>query len=107
MNVSLSKYFPKGTEYFYSFPEGQDSDFFSDDPPWKEELFATRPLVCAGDGMKVIIFGSSLKNKAWNILYNEVGQPKVKDEHILKIPDSVDITIEGAERTKLIKEALK
>ncbi len=107
MQTSLSKYFPPDTEYFYSFPEGQESNFFSDDPPWKEELFATRPLVCAGDTVKVIVFASSMEDKTWRLLYNDIGTPRVRKHNILTLPPEINTEVKGEERSHLIKQALK
>lgn len=107
MDYSLSKFFPKNTEYFYAFPEGQESNFFSDDPPWKEELFATRPLVCAGPDVKVIVFASNLEKKARSLLSKKIGVSCIKKKNIVTLPAEISEDVEGEERTELIKKALK
>ena len=107
MAISLSKFFPKDTEYFYSFPEGQESNFFSNDPPWKEELYATRPLTCCGDDIKVVIFSSSTNNRAWHLLYDEIKTAKFNRKQIVMLPENISADIKGKRRTQLIKSALK
>lgn len=106
MQVSLSKYFPKNTQYFYSFPSGEDSEFFNGVPPWKEELVAGRPLVCAGSNVKVIAFASAREEKIWNIL-RELGAPLIKQENILYLPNDIKAAVKGKKRNRVIKTALQ
>src|SRR3990167_6408732 len=84
--LNLSKYFPKGSIYFYSFPSGQDSNFFNTVPPWIEELVASRPLVCAGDNLKVLTFAASSSDEIRNFLEQDCGVRAFKKKRIITLP---------------------
>src|SRR3989339_1730573 len=105
MSFTLSKYFPKGTEYFYSFPAVGDTSFFNRVPPFKEELVAARPLVCAGKNVKVITFYSTTEFIVWRLL-NELNIKISPPENIIVFPKNITSELNGKKRNKLIKEAL-
>lgn len=106
MVLSLSKFFPKNTEYFYSFPAGEDSSFFNKVPAWKEELVAMRPLVCAGDTLKVVTFNATQSDTIKRIT-TELGLPTVPPNNIIVLPPQISAKIHGKKRNNLIKSALK
>ena len=106
MKVSLSKYFPKDTEYFYSFPAGEQSNFFNSVPAWKEELVAARPLLCAGPTVKVITFAATLEPMVWNILRNDLGVPVAEQKNIITLPESLTAKITGKKRNELVRKSL-
>jgi len=106
MQVSLSKFFPKNTEYFYSFPYGEDSNFFSYDPQWKVELIAARPIVCAGPNVKVIAFAATNNERVWKLL-RELGGPLLNPKRLITLPIHINAKMRGAERNRLIKRALQ
>jgi hypothetical protein len=105
MKLSLSRYFPKGSTYFYSFPAGEDSDFFNDVPAWKEELVAARPLTCSGPNIKVITFAASINLKARKLM-NDLKIPLTNEKNIIILPKEIDAGITGRKRNKLIKTVL-
>ncbi len=106
MDTSLSKYYPLGTSYFYGFPAGEDSKFFNQVPPWKEELVSARPMVCAGDGVRIVTFAPTTERRICCYLNDELGTPLIKRDNIIELPTSITADIAGEERNKRVKEAL-
>ena len=106
MKLSLSSFFPPSTEYFYSFPAGEDSSFFNIDPAWKDELFAMRPMVCAGPNVKVITFAATQAHNIKSII-KELGLPEMSSKNIVLLPPKIDSSIQGKKRNNIIKSALK
>lgn len=106
MKISLSNYFPKGTAYFYAFPAGEDSSFFNGVPPWKEELVAARPLVCAGPGMRVVTFAAAVEQEVWNLLI-ELGLPLIDHKQIIILPSRISGSVKGRRRNAIIKKSLQ
>lgn len=105
--VSLSKYFPYGTVFFYGFPAGVESKFFNAIPPWVEELVAARPLTCAGNGVRVVTFHATSNPRLRALLEQECGVPLVNEEDVLALPEDINAQVEGAKRNALVKKALK
>ena len=105
-NFSLSRYFPKSTEYFYGYPAEEDSHFFNGVPPEIEELVAARPLICAGPNVKVFCFRNTLSEPGWSILRNELKTVSIKENQIITFPKSINPRIYGPERNKKLKQAL-
>jgi hypothetical protein len=106
MTLSLSNFFPEGTEYFYSFPSGEDSLFFNHVPAWKEELVAARPLVCAGPNIKVVTF-SATNNPSTISLLQELGVPLIEEKQRLVLPPSIDANVYGKRRNVMVRHALR
>lgn len=102
---TLSRYFPTGTEYFYSYPTMEDSHFFNGVPPEVDELVAARPLVCCGPNLKTICFQASVEPFVWGMM-EELGSLKARREDVLVLPKDIDHHLTGAERNKRVKEAL-
>lgn len=106
-SLNLSKYFPKDTEYFYSFPAGQESNFFNSDPAWKEELITARPLACAGPDVRVITFAETLKESAWKILKHDLQASVISEKQIITLPEGITANVTGRRRNYMIKKALE
>lgn len=106
MNLSLSSFYPPDTEYFYSFPAGEDSSFFNIDPAWKDELFAMRPMVCAGPNVKVVTFAATQAHNIKSII-KELGLPEMSSKNIVLLPPQISSSIQGKKRNNMIKSALK
>ncbi|MFA5948529.1 MAG: ATP-grasp domain-containing protein [Candidatus Gracilibacteria bacterium] len=107
ISCSLSKYYPKGTIYFYGFPAGENSSFFNQVTPWKEELVAARPLTCAGEHVKAIAFNTSLDNDIWKIMTEELGIQLINKNQVIALPDKITETVEGSKRNFAIKKAIR
>lgn len=105
--ADLSKYYPKGTVYFYSFPSGEDSNFFNLVPSWKEELVAARPLICAGKDVRVMAFATTFAPKTWNLVTEELGVPLISRENVISLPPEINAALAGPERNKIVKSSLK
>lgn len=105
-SYSLSHYFPKDTVYFYGFPSGEDSHFYNAVPPWVEELVSMRPMVCAGKHVKVSSFASGAKSEIRTLL-KEMGTPFLEEKSHISLPGHITTQLQGKERNKHIKEALK
>ena len=104
--LSLSRYFPRGTEYFYGFPAGSDSNFYNAVPPWVEELVAARPILFAGLAVSVVAFASSLDPTVWSIMVNDLQLPLVERSQIIELPKSITASVVGAARNVRMKRAL-
>ncbi|HLC76481.1 MAG TPA: hypothetical protein VJB82_05205 [Candidatus Peribacterales bacterium] len=104
--MSLSTFYPEGTEYFYSFPSGEDSNFFNSALPCTEELVASRCFACAGKHVKVISFASTMNATVLD-LRQKLGLPNISTENILVLPPEISTDIQGQDRNCLVKEALR
>ncbi len=107
LRMSLSDFLPPNSVYFYSFPSGEDSKFYNRVTPWKEELVGARPLVCAGDSVKVITFSSTLKRETWKLFTEKINAITVDREQIISLPDTITAGVKNSKRNKLVKAALK
>ncbi|MEK7544888.1 MAG: hypothetical protein AAB551_02040 [Patescibacteria group bacterium] len=103
--ITLSRYFPKGTQYFYAYPAEEASHFYNAVPPEVEEVVAARPLSCCGPNVKVICFAESLKQKSWEML-NDLNAINIERKNILTLPEKITTAIKGNERNDLICESL-
>ena len=103
--ISLSRYFPKGSIYFYAFPAGEESGFFNGIEPWIEELVAARPLLCAGPNLRVLSFAPSIDHGC-RALLEELGGEMLDQERVIALPKTISFKVKGAQRNVLIKESL-
>jgi hypothetical protein len=104
--IYLSNFFPRGTEYFHSFPIGDSSSFFNNCPPWSEELVAARPLVCAGKNVKVLVFSAVRENyvaKIMNDLYGTI----IPDKNLVVLPPEINVNVRNGGRNNKIITAIK
>ncbi len=104
--LTLSRYFPRGTEYFYGFPAGADSNFYNTIPPWVEELVAARPFVFTGPTVSIVAFAASLDPEIWTIMTDELRMPLVDRSRILALPASITASVSGETRNRRVKRAL-
>src|SRR5437868_6415996 len=77
-NLSLSTYFPKGTQYFYAYPAGEDSGFLNRVPPQVEELVAARAAICAGSHVSVVSFAATNTPALDQSLLDDLNIPRLK-----------------------------
>lgn len=105
--ITLSRYFPAGTHYFYGYPAGEDSSFYNAVPTWIEELVAARPLVCAGKHVRVISFARPAHHETRRLLEHTLGTRLAHPQNTVLLPDAITNAVTGAERNTLIKTALK
>ncbi len=103
---SLSRYYAKGTTYFYGFPAGEHSNFFNLVSPWKEELVAARPLVCAGDDLKVVTFATSVDPEIWEMMTENLQIPLIDKNKILAFPAEINPDLHQEKRNEAIRKAL-
>ncbi len=104
---SLSAYYPARTAYFYSFPSGEDSNFFNGVPPWKEEIVAARPMVCAGSDVRVVTFASSTNFEVRDLLEDRCGVSLIPKEHVITLPDMINDHLYGRRRNSTMKSVLR
>jgi len=104
--LTLSEYFPKNTEYFYSYPVGDTLYFYSAGDPISEELISARLLTCAGDDIKVIVYNSIQKDDLLNLLRKHSDISFVKENQIIILPTTISEEVLGAERNELLTKAL-
>ncbi len=107
MNITLSTYFHKGTEYFYSYPAGDDSNFFNNVDPEVEELVAARLLAVAGPDVKVVVFAATEELDEIQNIRADLGLPFSDRKNIVTLPSHITSSIRGQERNALVKQALK
>jgi hypothetical protein len=105
-NVSLSRYFPAGTTYFYGYPAGEDSGFLNKVPPVIEELVAARAFSCAGDKVSVVCFAATTAPQLDSDLLEKFAVPRLNKNQLALLPPQIDEKVVGAERNKQIKDAL-
>jgi len=105
--ISLSRYFPKGTQYFYGYPSGQDSQFFNNVSPAIEEIVAARSLLCAGPHVTPIVFAPAMDSRIVSLLKEEMGLAYPPPTNILTLPSYITPDIFGEARNVLLKMALK
>lgn len=104
---SLSDYFLPETVYFYSFPSGDSSGFFNQVPPWKEELVSARPLIYAGESVRVVTYASAVEGDAWDLVTNHLHMPVIDKSRIVVLPKEITSDLFGDERNALVKSAIK
>ncbi len=104
--MSLSTFYPEGTEYFYSFPSGEDSNFYNNASPYSEELVAARAYACAGNSVKAIGFSSTTSPAVMELRKN-LGMPDIQQKNILSLPASIGPNTIGEARNRLVKDALR
>lgn len=104
-HFSLAVYYPKNLVYFYAFPTGEDSQFYNQVSLFEEELVSGRPLVCAGEGIKVITFAASSDKYVLEAISK--GIDIVNIDNIIRLPKEISSDKAGKIRNELIKEALK
>lgn len=103
---NLSRYFPSGTMYFYSFPAGEESGFFNSVPTWVEELVAGRPLLCAGPNIKVLTFAAVYAPNILGLL-SEMGVSPLGKDQVIVMPEIIDANVVGKDRNQMVKAAIK
>ncbi len=104
---SLSDYLPEGTVYYYGYPAGEDSGFLNKVPPTIEELVAARVFSCAGDKIKAVGFAATTEKQLDKRLMERLALPQLKKDNMVIMPEAITAEVLGAERNKLIKQALK
>jgi hypothetical protein len=104
--LTLSDYFPEGTEYFYSYPAGDTFHFYNNSDPIGEELISARLLVCAGEHVKVVVYNSVLRNGALDLLRKNSDVSFIPEGQIIVLPANINDEVLGTERNELITEAL-
>ncbi len=104
--LSLSKYFPPGTSYFYAYPAGEDSGFLNKVSPRVEELVAARTLSCAGPEVSVVKFAATHSSVVGTEIINALGIPQLPSHQVIVLPKEIDASLAGAPRNAAIKTAL-
>jgi hypothetical protein len=107
MQYSLADYYPPDTVYFHSAPARKNSGFFNGMDAWVDALAAGRMLTCAGDKMKIVLFGAAFTPDVLRLLRDDLKVPIQRQENILFLPESITSDIQGEERDALIKNSLK
>ncbi len=104
--LTLSNYFPKDTEYFYSYPLGDTIFFYNAGEPVADELIAARLLACAGKRMKVVVYNSTLRHKSLDLLRKHSDIPFVSKKQIIALPPNIDERTPDFKKNELLTEAL-
>src|SRR3989344_3968039 len=104
--LSLSRYFPKGTCYFYGYPCGEDSGFLNRVPPAVEELVSARPLLCGGSNITALCFANSLHPETLNFVRSHLSSPLLSKKQIQPLPATINVDITGKKRNQLLKQSL-
>ncbi|OGJ79690.1 hypothetical protein A2412_01945 [Candidatus Peribacteria bacterium RIFOXYC1_FULL_58_8] len=104
-DVSLSSFFPVGTQYFYGYPSGEHSGFFNAVPPFIEEIVAARALSCAGAWVTPVVFASSIDPLTQEILREDLGMAPARRQPIV-LTSTINETLSGPQRNRSIVRAL-
>lgn len=104
--LTLSDYFPKDTEYFYSYPLGDTIFFYNAGDPVADELISARLLACAGENMKVVVYNSTLRYKSFDLLKKNSDISFISKKQIIALPSSINEETSGVKKNKLIADAL-
>lgn len=104
--ISLSTFYPEGTEYFYSFPSGEDSHFYNNASPYTEELVAARAFACTGNSVKAVGFFSTT-NPTIIELRKKLGMPDIHEKNSIALPASIGPSAIGETRNQLVKNTLR
>lgn len=102
----LSEFFPHDTSYFYSFPSGEDSNFFNSVPAWVEELVAARSLVCAGPHVNSIVFSPSLDSLTWDMITQRFGVELLDRSHVIGLSSEITDDLSVSTRNARVKASL-
>ncbi len=106
-HATLSKYLPEGAAYFYGFPSGNGSDFFNNVPSWVEELVSARTLVCAGLGIRPVVFEAASTPQIRHWLEQECGVALTKEEDCIQFPAALNDELSGSARNEAVKHVLR
>jgi|GEM_PF-903476 len=104
-DVSLSSFFPVGTQYFYGYPAGEHSGFYNAVPPYVEELVAARSLSCVGPWVTPVTYASGRDPLTQQILREDIGIERNCQEPLL-LPKNINEELTGAQRNRSIVHAL-
>lgn len=104
--LTLSNYFPKNTEYFYSYPLGDTIFFYNAGNPVADELISARLLACAGACVKVIVYNSILRHRSLDLLRKNSDIPLIPKKQIIVLPSSINERTPVTKKNELITEAL-
>jgi RimK-like ATP-grasp domain len=105
-NLSLSTYFPSGTQYFYGYPAGEASGFFNQVPPVIEELVAARAVSCAGEHVSVISFSATHAPQIDPAILQLFEIPQLDPRQHIVLPSELDRNLEGSSRNQRLKHSL-
>lgn len=104
--ISLSTYFPAGTQYFYGYPAGENSGFLNNVAPDVEELVAERAVCCAGDEVSVISFAAPNPPILSERLFDEFALPRLDKSQLILLPSEIDTSVQGMERNDAVRRHL-
>jgi len=105
--ISLSTYFPSGTQFYYGYPAGEDSGFLNGDTsPKTSELFAARAYSCAGSKVSVVGYASSRYPVIPQGVFDKLCVPNLLSSQAIILPKKITSSYETHVRNKLIKKAL-
>ena len=104
--LTLSDYFPKDTEYFYSYPLGDTIFFYNAGDPVADELISARLLACAGKHIKVVVYNSILRHKSLELLRKNSDISFIPKKQIIVLPPTINEKTPSLKKNKLIAKAL-
>jgi hypothetical protein len=105
--ISLSSYFPDGTQFYYGYPAGEDSGFLNKVTPSVEELVAARANSCAGKNVSVVNFSATTAASVPQDILNDFCLPQLSPGQTIILPEAIDLSVEGLRRNDAVKKALK
>jgi len=105
--TTLSTYFPKGTQFYYGYPAGEDSGFLNRVSPATEELVAARVFCNAGPSVMAVGFSSSVASREHQAAYETFNIPQLPKVQTVIMPDTIHQNLTGRERNEAIRKFLK
>ena len=103
---SLSKYYPKNTVYFFTYPAGFDSNYWYTHPHWTLEVATGRPMVCAGDDVSVLTYARVVEKETIELLRDELGTPVCDLSKVISLPPHILPSYSSPELNAEIKKAI-
>lgn len=104
--LSLSTYFPEGTQFLYGYPSGNDSGFLNLVPPSIEELVAARVIACSGPDIKPVCFAATTPQAVPIDLFDKLGIALPKSDALV-MPPEIGLGLTGDMRNHAVKAWIK
>lgn len=105
-SLTLSDYFPEGTQFYYGYPSGEDSGFLNRVTPIVEELVAARVISCSGRNVYPVCFAATTTKVIDEQVFKFFGIPKQPEKAVI-LPANIGVEMVGKPRNDAVREALK
>jgi hypothetical protein len=104
--LSLSTYFPKGTQFFYGYPVGEDSGFLNHASVSTQEIIAARAFGCAGKDVSIVCFRPTTIPAVPKDVFKELSIPHPGSKQVQVLPAEIGTIANGSNRDIAISTSL-